>query len=193
MGNTSSSHSRSSTPGSTTPSAAPGGGPSSSSSASGGGGGSTLGHFTSSLTKKARERSHSSATASCHGGHGAGSSSAPPAPSPNERVDGGQTVPVGLYHSAADFAVHVVRQKILDRQLAPFYPGLEDHEDDWAEDDIVQAIRESRAAVATKAAQLKAGDDPASVSAVAPKMGPAAEGEKRDASWYRGEAAECPL
>jgi hypothetical protein len=108
-------------------------------------------------------------------------------------VDGGHTFPLGLYQAGSDdFSKPVVRQLIQDRKLAPFYPGLEDHEEDWDEAEIVGAMREARAAVETKIKQKAAGDDAPPVEPCKPAEGPTTALEKKEAAWF-GEAAECPL
>lgn len=115
-------------------------------------------------------------------------------------VDGGHTLPLGLYQVQHDFSQPIVRQLINDRKLAPFYQGLEDYEEDWDLNEIVAAIREAKAGVLTKAAQLKAGEEaqaagggePAPTTPVKPKEGPPTVKEQKEANWYPG-AAECPL
>lgn len=135
-------------------------------------------------TKKSRERSASSATLL----------------ETEALVDGGHTLPLGLYQVQHDFSQPIVRQLIQDRKLAPFYQGLEEYEDEWDVDEIVAALREAKAGVLTKAAQLKAGEEahaqgggePAPTTPVKPKEGPVSVKEQREANWYPG-AAECPL
>lgn len=114
-------------------------------------------------------------------------------------VDGGHTLPLGLYQVNHDFSQPIVRQLITDRKLAPFYQGLEDYEDDWDVTEIVTNLRDAKAGVLTKAAQLKAGEEAQQVGAEAPpvtpiqpKSGPVTDRERKEATWYPG-AAECPL
>jgi hypothetical protein len=108
-------------------------------------------------------------------------------------VDGGHTFPLGLYQAGSDdFSKPIVRQLIQDRKLAPFYPGLEDHEEDWEEAGIVSAMRDARAAVETKIKQKAAGDDAPPVEPCKPVEGPPTAIEKKEAAWFR-DAAECPL
>ncbi|WVQ78004.1 hypothetical protein IAT38_000085 [Cryptococcus sp. DSM 104549] len=45
---------------------------------------------------------------------------------------------------AHDFSKSVVTKLIIDGQLAPFYRGLEDFEEDWTEDDIARVLSETR-------------------------------------------------
>jgi hypothetical protein len=53
--------------------------------------------------------------------------------------------PHALSHPQAhDYSKSVVTKLILDGKLAPFYRGLEDYEEDWAEDDIARILEEVR-------------------------------------------------
>ncbi|CED84241.1 Putative Zn-finger protein [Phaffia rhodozyma] len=129
------------------------------------------------------------------------STSSPPVLTPQQiieteaLIDGGHTVPMGLYQLAPqDFSQPVVKQLILDRKLGPFYTGLDDYEEDAEPEEVLKSLREARAAVETKRMQLKAGDDEAAaaVQAVIPKEGSPSERELRELEWYQG-ASECPL
>ena len=140
--------------------------------------------FLPSSVKKARERSASSAEATLE---------------TEPLVDGGHTLPLGLYQVVHDFSKPVVRQLIQDRKLAPFYQGLEDYEDEWDVGEIVDQLRDAKAGVLTKAAHLKAGEEAQAVGAEPPptvpvraKSGPVTDKERKEATWYPG-AAECPL
>lgn len=134
-------------------------------------------------SKKSRERSVSSATLLQE----------------EKLIDGGHTLPLGLYQVNHDFSQPIVRQLIQDRKLAPFYQGLEDYEDDWDVTEIVDQLREAKAGVLTKAAQLKAGEEaqqlgqePPPTTPVTAKTGPITDKDRKEATWYPG-AAECPL
>lgn len=134
-------------------------------------------------TKKQRERASSSATVL----------------ETEALIDGGHSLPLGLYQVQHDFAQPIVRQLINDRKLAPFYQGLEDYEEDWDVHEIVDNLRDAKAGVLTKAAQLKAGEEAQAIGAdappttpVRPRTGPVTDKERKEATWYPG-AAECPL
>ncbi|GAB7351458.1 hypothetical protein MBLNU459_g2120t1 [Dothideomycetes sp. NU459] len=58
-----------------------------------------------------------------------------------EGVDGGYLVTLGTYTGAEDFSKPVVRQLMIERRLAPFWKGLNDHSDSWAEHQLVAAAR----------------------------------------------------
>lgn len=53
--------------------------------------------------------------------------------------------PHALSHPQAhDYSKSVVTKLILDGKLAPFYRGLEDYEEDWAEEDVARILEEVR-------------------------------------------------
>ncbi|KAK5133409.1 hypothetical protein LTR08_007748 [Meristemomyces frigidus] len=58
-----------------------------------------------------------------------------------EGVDGGFLVTLGTYTGAEDFNKAVVRQLQIERRLAPFWKGLDDHSDSWTEAQLVAAVR----------------------------------------------------
>ncbi|CAN8098021.1 unnamed protein product [Discula destructiva] len=58
-----------------------------------------------------------------------------------EHVDGGYLVTMGVYVGAEDFTKPVVRQLQIERKLAPFWRGLDDFSETWAEYQIVAAAR----------------------------------------------------
>ncbi|KAJ4305191.1 SNF1-interacting protein [Kalmusia sp. IMI 367209] len=57
-----------------------------------------------------------------------------------EGVDGGYLVTLGTYTGPEDFSKPVVRQLQVERRLAPFWKGLNDHEDTWTEHQIVSVV-----------------------------------------------------
>ncbi|PVH98675.1 hypothetical protein DM02DRAFT_530659 [Periconia macrospinosa] len=57
-----------------------------------------------------------------------------------EGVDGGFLVTLGTYTGPEDFNKSVVRQLQIERRLAPFWKGLNDHEDTWTEHQIVSVV-----------------------------------------------------
>ncbi|SMR48192.1 unnamed protein product [Zymoseptoria tritici ST99CH_1A5] len=58
-----------------------------------------------------------------------------------EHVDGGYLVTVGTYTGPEDFNKAVVRQLMIERRLAPFWKGLEDHNEAWTEAQLFAAAR----------------------------------------------------
>lgn len=54
-----------------------------------------------------------------------------------ENVDGGYLVTLGTYTGAEDFSKPVVRQLQIERRLAPFWRGLNDHSDSWTEYQLI--------------------------------------------------------
>ncbi|KAJ5915375.1 hypothetical protein N7466_011308 [Penicillium verhagenii] len=59
-----------------------------------------------------------------------------------EHVDGGYLVTQGVYVGTEDFNKAVVRQLMIERRLAPFWRGLNDFSDSWAEHQLMAAARE---------------------------------------------------
>ncbi|KAI1204330.1 uncharacterized protein F4807DRAFT_337527 [Annulohypoxylon truncatum] len=58
-----------------------------------------------------------------------------------EHVDGGYLVTMGIYTASEDFNKPVVRQLQIERKIAPFWRGLDDFKDNWAEHQIIAAAR----------------------------------------------------
>ncbi|KAI5271927.1 hypothetical protein E4T47_04754 [Aureobasidium subglaciale] len=58
-----------------------------------------------------------------------------------ENVDGGYLVTLGTYVGPEDFNKTVVRQLMIERRLAPFWKGLNDHSDSWTENQLVAVAR----------------------------------------------------
>ncbi|TID24790.1 hypothetical protein E6O75_ATG03995 [Venturia nashicola] len=58
-----------------------------------------------------------------------------------EGVDGGYLVTLGTYTGTEDFSKPVVRQLMIERRLAPFWQGLQDHENSWTENQLVAAAK----------------------------------------------------
>ncbi|KAF5024361.1 hypothetical protein F66182_3548 [Fusarium sp. NRRL 66182] len=58
-----------------------------------------------------------------------------------EHVDGGYLVTLGTYTGTEDFSKPVVRQLQIERKLAPFWRGLSDWSEGWAEHQLVAAAR----------------------------------------------------
>lgn len=57
-----------------------------------------------------------------------------------EGVDGGFLVTLGVYTGPEDFSKPTVRQLQIERRLAPFWKGLDDHEDTWTEHQLVAVV-----------------------------------------------------
>ncbi|KAG5998585.1 hypothetical protein E4U43_002389 [Claviceps pusilla] len=58
-----------------------------------------------------------------------------------EHVDGGYLVTMGVYTGTEDFSKPIVRQLQIERKLAPFWRGLNDWSENWAEHQLVAAAR----------------------------------------------------
>ncbi|KIW27264.1 uncharacterized protein PV07_07018 [Cladophialophora immunda] len=58
-----------------------------------------------------------------------------------EHVDGGYLVTQGVYVGTEDFNKAIVRQFMIERRLAPFWRGLNDFSDSWAEHQLMAAAR----------------------------------------------------
>ncbi|KAF1814752.1 hypothetical protein P152DRAFT_447060 [Eremomyces bilateralis CBS 781.70] len=58
-----------------------------------------------------------------------------------EGVDGGYLVTVGVYTGPEDFSKPIVRQLMIERRIAPFWRGLNNHEDSWTEHQLVAAAK----------------------------------------------------
>lgn len=57
-----------------------------------------------------------------------------------EGVDGGFLVTLGTYTGPEDFSKPVVRQLQIERRMAPFWKGLNDHSDTWTENQLVAVV-----------------------------------------------------
>ncbi|RYP73515.1 hypothetical protein DL771_003554 [Monosporascus sp. 5C6A] len=58
-----------------------------------------------------------------------------------EHVDGGYLVTMGIYTASEDFSKPIVRQLQIERKVAPFWRGLDDFNENWAEHQIIAAAR----------------------------------------------------
>ncbi|KAJ6439771.1 C2H2 zinc finger protein [Purpureocillium lavendulum] len=58
-----------------------------------------------------------------------------------EHIDGGYLVTLGTYTGPEDFSKPVVRQLQIERKVAPFWRGLNDWSESWAEHQLVAAAR----------------------------------------------------
>ncbi|KAL1638012.1 SNF1-interacting protein [Diplodia intermedia] len=59
-----------------------------------------------------------------------------------EGVDGGYLVTLGTYTGPEDFSKATVRQLMIERRVAPFWKGLNDHEDTWTEAQLVCVVND---------------------------------------------------
>lgn len=106
-------------------------------SSSGGGGGAVSGLRSRASTLTGVGSSSRSSTASA-----AHAAAAAPADEPKV-IDGGWTDPQTLLYARLDYHRPTVHKLIADRKLSPFYLGLQDFEEDWAADRIVEALDEA--------------------------------------------------
>ncbi|KAL9129104.1 MAG: hypothetical protein Q9217_002347 [Psora testacea] len=58
-----------------------------------------------------------------------------------EHVDGGYLVTQGVYTGIEDYNKAIVRHMMIERRLAPFWKGLNDHKDSWTENQLVAVAR----------------------------------------------------
>ncbi|KAK9470768.1 uncharacterized protein V1510DRAFT_422096 [Dipodascopsis tothii] len=58
-----------------------------------------------------------------------------------EMVDGGYLVTQGVYTGPQDYKARIVRQLQIERKLAPFFKGLNDYEESWADNQVLAAIK----------------------------------------------------
>lgn len=58
-----------------------------------------------------------------------------------EHVDGGFLVTHGVYTGMEDFCKPIVRYLMIERRLAPFWRGLNEHQEAWTENQLVLAAR----------------------------------------------------
>ncbi|KAI6150726.1 hypothetical protein BKA82DRAFT_122167 [Pisolithus tinctorius] len=64
-------------------------------------------------------------------------------PHNGDTVDYGYLTPQGVYTGPRDWNHAIVTQLIMDRKLAPFYRPLEEYNDDWDDEQILAARRDS--------------------------------------------------
>ncbi|KAG8529928.1 uncharacterized protein KY384_005409 [Bacidia gigantensis] len=58
-----------------------------------------------------------------------------------DNVDGGYLVTQGVYTGTEDYNKIIVRQLMIERRLAPFWKGLNDHQESWTENQLVAAAK----------------------------------------------------
>ncbi|KAH8117488.1 hypothetical protein DFH11DRAFT_1575320 [Phellopilus nigrolimitatus] len=123
----------------------------------------------------------------------------------DDQVDYGFLIPQGVYTGPRDWNQQVVSQFIIDRRLAPFYRPLEDYEENWDDEQILAARKESPdpdVALSESSSRAEAGFGAAgsasrsnSVHSAHAARRPAALKEPcriPEAMVYRG-AVECPI
>lgn len=96
---------------------------------------------------------------------------------------------------AHDYSKTVVTTLILDNELAPFYRGLDDFEEEWTEDDIRTALEQAREKDYAADVQNSFTQRLKEVRVGGKELGPpldVAERERREAKAYLG-AVECPI
>ncbi|KAI5277191.1 SNF1-interacting protein, partial [Ascosphaera acerosa] len=59
----------------------------------------------------------------------------------DEHVDGGYLVALGIYVGHEDWNKKIVRRLIIDRRLAPYWRGLDDVDENWADHQLIAAAR----------------------------------------------------
>ncbi|BFZ53396.1 SNF1-interacting protein [Savitreella phatthalungensis] len=99
------------------------------------------------------------------GGGGSGSSSQR---SPDEQIthiDGGALkLENGVYTGAHDWKRSIVRSQQLARRLAPYYKGLDDFEEDWTDQQLLENLRRQLPATPYNNALLTSINDPSGVT-----------------------------
>lgn len=98
-----------------------------------------------------------------------------------ETVDYGHLTPQGVYTGPRDWNHSVVTQLICARKLAPFYRPLEDYSDDWDDDRILAARKDTENSI-EESAQKPTAKRPSTLK----------DPSKPEALVYRG-AVECPI
>ena len=58
-----------------------------------------------------------------------------------ENIDGGYLVTQGVYTGTEDYNKGIVRQFMIERRIAPFWRGLNDHQESWTENQLVAAAK----------------------------------------------------
>lgn len=59
----------------------------------------------------------------------------------DENVDGGYLAPYSNYKYDLSYKTDIVRDLIVERKLAPFYTPLEDYDDSWSDEQLLQYIK----------------------------------------------------
>ncbi|WBW71419.1 zf-C3HC4 type zinc finger [Schizosaccharomyces osmophilus] len=58
-------------------------------------------------------------------------------------IDGGFLFPHGVYGSEPSYKVSIVRRLMLERQLMPFYKGLEEYSADWPPEKVAEVVEKA--------------------------------------------------
>ncbi|EMD38573.1 hypothetical protein CERSUDRAFT_113751 [Gelatoporia subvermispora B] len=116
-----------------------------------------------------------------------------------ETVDFGYLTPQGIYTGPRDWNQTIVAQLIMERKLAPFYRPLEDYEDSWDDEQILNARKEppevEGAQSETSGSRVESANAGASRIAHHKRVSNAKELPRTpnpEAAIYRG-AVECPI
>ncbi|OUM54761.1 hypothetical protein BVG19_g4185 [[Candida] boidinii] len=60
-----------------------------------------------------------------------------------DNVDGGYLAPYGNYKFSLDYKTDIVRDLIIKRKLAPFYTPLQDFDENWSDDELIEYVKNS--------------------------------------------------
>ncbi|OWB75598.1 hypothetical protein B5S31_g5521 [[Candida] boidinii] len=60
-----------------------------------------------------------------------------------DNVDGGYLAPYGNYKLSLDYKTDIVRDLIIKRKLAPFYTPLQDFDENWSDNELIEYIKNS--------------------------------------------------
>ncbi|CDK28940.1 unnamed protein product [Kuraishia capsulata CBS 1993] len=58
----------------------------------------------------------------------------------DESVDGGYLAPYGTYKQMLDYKTDIVRDLVIKRKLSPFYTPLQDFDEDWSDEQLLDFI-----------------------------------------------------
>ncbi|RYC64315.1 hypothetical protein CHU98_g1889 [Xylaria longipes] len=114
-----------------------------------------------------------------------------------EHVDGGYLVTMGIYTASEDFNKPAVRQLQIERKIAPFWRGLDDFNDTWAEHQIIAAARGLEIPPADQVPEHLVPQTGRDVAEIAPREislphDPFVNGQALEVFLYKA-GEECPL
>lgn len=112
----------------------------------------------------------------------------------DESVDFGHLTPQGVYTGPRDWNQAVVSQLICARRIAPFYRPLEEYDESWDDDQILNARKELPESEMNESSSRVDVPYPTthSKSSHSKRPGSLREPSKPEAAVYRG-AIECPI
>lgn len=61
----------------------------------------------------------------------------------DENVDGGYLAPYGNYKYNLDYMTEIVRDLIIKRKLAPFYTPLQDFDESWSDEELLEYLKKN--------------------------------------------------